>query len=117
MIVNRLKRGETTILRLEGVVKMGESARLFSEHLEAVLEEDDGPVLLDFEKIDTLDSTGLGELIGYLQRFEERHRPMAIVRPKERILALLRLTRLDTLIKVFADDEGALAFLQAAPAR
>lgn len=111
MIIYREKQGETTVLRIQGVVKLGESARQFSDFLEKVLREDEGPVLLDFERIDTLDSTGLGELIGYLQRFEERNRRMAIVKPKDRIVALLKLTRLDTLIRIFPDDESALAYL------
>jgi anti-sigma B factor antagonist len=113
MIIFREKRGATTVLKLQGVVKLGESASQFSEFLEKVLNEDDGPVLLDFERIDTLDSTGLGELIGYLQRFEERQRKMAIVKPKDRIIALLRLTRLDTLIRIFPDEDSALAYLAA----
>ena len=113
MIIIRERRDGATILRIQGVVKLGESARQFSEFLAKVLEEDEGPVLLDFERIDTLDSTGLGELIGYLQRFEERQRRMAIVRPKERILALLRLTRLDTLIRVFDSEDAALQYLTA----
>ncbi len=111
MIIIRERRDGATILRIQGVVKMGESARQFSGFLEKVLEEDEGPVLLDFEKIDTLDSTGLGELIGYLQRFEEQDRRMAIVRPRDRVLALLKLTRLDTLIRTFPDDQAALEYL------
>ena len=113
MIIFREKRGATTVLKLQGVVKLGESASQFSEFLEKVLNDDDGPVLLDFERIDTLDSTGLGELIGYLQRFEERQRKMAILKPKDRIVALLRLTRLDTLIRIFPDEDSALAYLAA----
>ena len=113
MIIFREKRGGTTLLKLQGVVKLGESASQFSDLLEKVLNEDDGPVLLDFERIDTLDSTGLGELIGYLQRFEERQRKMAIVKPKDRIVALLRLTRLDTLIRIFPDEDSALEYLAA----
>ena len=111
MIIFRERRDGATVLRIQGVVKLGESARQFSEFLERVLEEDEGPVLLDFEKIDTLDSTGLGELIGYLQRFEEQGRRMAIVKPKERIVSLLRLTRLDTLIRLFPDEPSGLAYL------
>ncbi len=118
MIIYREKRGAITALRIQGVVKLGESARQFSDYLEKVLQEDEGPVLLDFEKIDTLDSTGLGELIGYLQRFEEKNRRMAIVKPKDRIVALLKLTRLDTLIRIFPDDDAAAAYLSGSePAR
>ncbi len=111
VIIIRERRNGATVLRIQGVVKLGESARQFSEFLSKVLEEDEGPVLLDFEKIDTLDSTGLGELIGYLQRFEERDRRMAIVKPRDRVVALLKLTRLDTLIRIFPDDQAALAYL------
>ncbi len=111
MKISKEKSGDTTIVRLQGVVKLGESAQEFSEFLEGVLRDDEGPVLLDFAGIDTLDSTGLGELIGYLQRFEERNRKMAILKPKERIVALLRLTRLDTLIKIFPSEEAALQYL------
>ena len=111
MIIVPERHGPATILRIQGVVRFGESAQLFSEYLERVLREDEGPVLLDFEKIDTLDSTGLGELIGYLQRFEERKRRMAILRPRDRVMKLLQLTRLDTLIRVFQEESEALAFL------
>ena len=111
MTIIREKKEGVTILRLRGVVRLGESAEHFSEALSEVLETDEGPVLLDFERIDTLDSTGLGELIGYLQRFEERGRRMAILNPKERIVALLRLTRLDTLIRIFTAEDTALAYL------
>ena len=112
MIISKSKQGSTTVVKLQGVVKLGESATQFSDFLEKVLQDDDGPVLLDFEQIDTLDSTGLGELIGYLQRFEERKRRMAIVRPKDRVVALLRLTRLDTLIRIFPDESAALLYLE-----
>lgn len=111
MIIVRERNQKTTVLRIQGVVKLGESAQKFSDYLEKVLEEDSGPVLLDFDRIDTLDSTGLGELIGYLQRFEERNRRMAILRPRDRVMKLLQLTRLDTLIRVFQEEDAALAFL------
>jgi anti-anti-sigma regulatory factor len=39
-----------------------------------------------------MDSTGLGELIGYLQKLEDRQRKMALVNPSHRILALLKIT-------------------------
>src|SRR5207253_11244198 len=68
-----------TILDIQGVIKLGESAREFSSYLEKVLNDDTGPVMINFESINYMDSTGLGELIGYLQKFEDRHRKMALV--------------------------------------
>lgn len=100
-----------TILDIQGVIKLGESAREFSSYLEKVLNEDTGPVMINFESINYMDSTGLGELIGYLQKFEDRQRKMALVKPSHRILALLKITKLDTVFKIFDTRESAMAYL------
>lgn len=113
MIVRRETVEGMTILRLSGIVRLGESAKRFTEALSGDLAAGEGPVLLDFAEIDTIDSTGLGELIGYLQRFEEQGRRMAILNPKNRVLSLLRLTRLDTLIRVYHDEKDAIASLSS----
>ncbi|HUP64729.1 MAG TPA: STAS domain-containing protein [Thermoanaerobaculia bacterium] len=104
-----------TILDIQGVVKLGESAREFSGSLDAVLHEESGPVLINFEGINYMDSTGLGELIGYLQRFEDRKRKMALLNPNHRIQALLRITRLDSIFRVFEGREEAIAYLTPEP--
>lgn len=105
-----------TTLDIQGVIKLGESAREFSSYLDKVLNDESGPVLINFEGINYMDSTGLGELIGYLQKFEDRQRKMALLRPNHRILALLKITRLDTVFKIFEEREAALAYLSAATA-
>ena len=100
-----------TILDIQGVIKLGESAREFSSYLEKVLNDETGPVMINFEAINYMDSTGLGELIGYLQKFEDRQRKMALVKPSHRILALLKITRLDTIFKIFDSRETAMQYL------
>jgi anti-sigma B factor antagonist len=110
IIKNRHKN--VTVLDIEGVIKLGESAREFSGYLEKVLHEETGPVLINFEGINYMDSTGLGELIGYLQKFEDRERKMALLNPSHRILALLKITKLDTVFKIFESKEDALHYLE-----
>lgn len=100
-----------TVLDVEGVIKLGESAREFSGFLDKVLHEESGPVLINFEGINYMDSTGLGELIGYLQKFEDRKRKMALLKPNHRIQALLKITRLDSVFRIFDAREEAVAFL------
>ena len=73
--------------------------------------DDTGPVMINFESINYMDSTGLGELIGYLQKFEDRQRKMALVKPSHRILALLKITKLDTVFKIFDSRESAMTYL------
>ncbi|HVR44757.1 MAG TPA: STAS domain-containing protein [Thermoanaerobaculia bacterium] len=109
----RNRQDGVTVLEVEGVIKLGESAREFSGFLEKVLTEEQGPVLINFEGINYMDSTGLGELIGYLQKFEDRQRKMALLKPNHRIQALLKITRLDSVFRIFDAREEALAFLAA----
>lgn len=111
--MNIIKNRENgvTLLDIQGVIKLGESAREFSSYLEKVLHDETGPVVINFESINYMDSTGLGELIGYLQKFEDRQRKMVLVRPNHRILALLKITKLDTVFRIFDSNEEALEYL------
>ena len=109
IIKNRVN--DVTVLDIQGVIKLGESAREFSGFLERVLNEESGPVMINFEAINYMDSTGLGELIGYLQKFEDRQRKMALVKPSHRILALLKITKLDTIFRIFDSRDAAMVYL------
>lgn len=111
MNIVRNQEGDITLLDIQGVIKLGESAREFSGYLDDVLANDSGPVVINFDGINYMDSTGLGELVGYLQKFEDRQRKMVLVRPSQRILALLRVTRLDSVFRIFDTREEAIEFL------
>ena len=112
MKIVKSKFDDVTTLDIEGVIKLGESAREFAGYLEQILVEETGPVLINFESINYMDSTGLGELIGYLQKFEDRERKMALLKPNHRIQALLKITKLDTVFKIFDDRADALEYLR-----
>src|SRR4029079_6031612 len=109
IIKNRVD--DVTILDIQGVIKLGESAREFSSYLEKVLNDETGPVMINFEAINYMDARGRGELICYLQKFEDRQRKMALVKPSHRILALLKITKLDTIFKIFESREAAMQYL------
>jgi len=116
MRVNIIKNRENdvTLLDIQGVIKLGESAREFSSYLEKVLNDETGPVLINFEGINYMDSTGLGELIGYLQKFEDNQRKLVLVKPNHRILALLKITKLDSVFRIFESREEAMTYLTEA---
>lgn len=77
-----------------------------------MLKQEKSHVVIDFSGINYIDSTGIGELIGYLSKFSGEHRQVALVRPSERILKLLKAVRLDHLFKVFPDEDAAVAFAE-----
>ncbi len=113
MEIERVDEGDATIVIVRGVIKLGESASTFSGFLHQVLDEGRSPVLVDLEGIDHVDSTGLGELVGHLQRFEEQGRRLAFINPARRLRKLFELTRLNEVFPIYDDRDEAIASLSA----
>ncbi len=109
MIIEKRAHRNVTILDIEGSIKLGESAEFFSEALENVLRSEKTNVVINFSGINYIDSTGIGELIGYLSKFSGEYRQVMLVNPSERIMKLLKIVRLDKIFKIFPDEDSALA--------
>ncbi len=109
VIVEKKHLDNFTILYVEGLIKLGESAEFFSSALENVLKNESTNVIIDFTKIDYIDSTGIGELVGYLGKFTTQNRKLVLVNPSERIQKLLKLAKLDTVFKIYGTEEEAVA--------
>lgn len=112
MKIEKRQQDNVTVVVIEGVIKLGDSARLFSDYLNGLFEGDTGSVLIDMTGIDYVDSTGLGELVGYLQRFERQGRRLALLRPQSRILNLLKLTKLNEVFLIFTIEDEAIEALK-----
>ena len=117
MIVEKKHTDNFTILYVEGLIKLGESAEFFSAALENVLKNESTNVIIDFTKIDYIDSTGIGELVGYLSKFSVQNRKLILVNPSERIQKLLKLAKLDTVFKIYNTEEEAVAAESGSTAR
>ncbi len=112
MEMKRTQQGGVSVLEVKGKVKVGESAQQFAAELRAMLAGTTGPVLLDVSGIDYIDSTGIGELVGYMQKLSDVNRKMGLLQPHKRLLSLLELTGLDTYFLIFADRAEALRALK-----
>lgn len=109
MIVEKRHLDGFTLLNVEGVIKLGESAQFFAQTLERALADNDNHVIIDFSKINFIDSTGIGELVGYLGRFKNFNREMILVNPSDRIRKLLHVAHLAELFPTYETVEAALA--------
>ena len=108
-IVKKVIDNTIIVLDITGEVRLGESAERLSEELSKLLSDDkvEG-VVLDLENINYMDSTGLGELVGYLSRFQDSGKRLRLVNPNDTIVKLLQLTRLDQVFKIYTSEEKAL---------
>ena len=109
ILEKRRLEGGHGLLVVGGVVRLGESAKFFSDALEEELRTGTGHVFIDLAGVDIMDSTGIGELVGYLGRFRDRERKLILIRPAERIRKLLDIARLGPLFPVYESLEEALA--------
>lgn len=98
----------TVVLRVEGLIKLGESAELFQAALEHVLRDAD-VVIVDLSHLDYIDSTGIGELVGLLvTSAKEHHQVMLSGIISDRVLKLLKLAEYDRATQLFVTEEEAL---------
>jgi len=111
MELKRYAEGNVTVLEVAGNVKLGESAKQLAAEMERIFQETAGGLLLDVARIDYVDSTGIGELVGYLQKFTQAGRRIALLRPHQRLEALLKLTQLDKVFPIFWEREQALGYV------
>ena len=112
MQIRRSEEAGVTILEVEGTIKLGESAQQFAAELQSVFDNTQAGIIIDFARIDYLDSTGIGELVGYLQKFTRANRRVALFRPHHRLEALLKVTRLDSIFPVFWELDQAVRFVK-----
>jgi anti-sigma B factor antagonist len=109
MIVSKRHVQGFTLLEVEGVIKLGESAKFFADALDRALADESGHVVVDLSRINYMDSTGIGELVGYLGRFRNARRELILVQPSERIRKLLEVARLSELFPIYDSVEAAIA--------
>ena len=101
--------GNIVILDITGEIRLGESARELSAELGKTLSSPDVEgVVIQMENINYIDSTGLGELVGYLGRFQDSGKRLKLVSPNQTVMKLLQLTKLDQVFKIYGSEESAL---------
>lgn len=87
---------------------MGESKEKFAQVMDELLSEKSVNVLVNFSGINYVDSTGIGEMVGYLNKFVESNRQLKILKPHDRVLKLLQITKLDSMFEIYQDEEEGL---------
>lgn len=108
MDILQRRSGNVVILDIHGAISLGESKEKFARVMDTLFEQLGVNVLVNFEGINYLDSTGIGELIGYMNKFTENNRHLKILRPQERIRKLLKITKLDSVFEIYEDEKEAL---------
>ena len=108
MNIELINREKYDILKIEGSIKIGESKDKFIRSLKQELQKKPPCLMIDFSEVNYIDSNGIGELVGYLDKFKEAKAKLVLLGPQSRIRDLLKITRLDQIFPIFVDEDQAI---------
>src|SRR5438094_10554903 len=111
--VDTSQAGEATVLSLRGEIDVYTAPRL----RQAIVDLVDGGVraiVVDMERVDFLDSTGLGVLVEGLKRSRGKDGNLSIVSTQDKILKIFDITGLMKAFDVYASVDQALAAVPGA---
>ncbi len=74
------------------------TAKNLREEMIRIFSEKQKDIILDFNKLSYIDSTGLGVIIGAYGRMKEKGNHLIIVNAKQNVLKLLTITGLDKIL-------------------
>ncbi|HKI96083.1 MAG TPA: STAS domain-containing protein [Gemmatimonadales bacterium] len=100
----------------KGVVVVGVDGQLIvgnrhelKEKVQAAMEAGDRKILIDFSDTGYIDSSGLGALVSLSKKLRESEGELRLAGLNDDLRTLFELTKLDTLFRIDASPEEALA--------
>ena len=109
MTLKEKKVNGIVVLELAGKVMGGPDANMLSEKLHELVDQKTTKVVADLSKVDWMNSTGLGILIGGLTTMRNNKGDLKLVNVTERIKSLLVITKLITIFETFDTTDDAIA--------
>lgn len=107
MRISIREAGGVTILDLNGRLVSGDGDAALKDALETLIDEGRERILVNFGKVTSMDSSGIGELVSGWKHARERGGSVAILRPGDRVRYTLHLSQILPLLEVFEDEEAA----------
>jgi anti-sigma B factor antagonist len=100
------------ILDLQGSLTIGETSEKLRSLLKAFAFEDKKRILINLAHVTTLDSTGLGTLVGGYSSLGAQGGQLKLEYLSARILELMHVTKLYTVFEIYEDEQTALDSFQ-----
>jgi len=100
--------GDVFILRCDGRIVFGDEGAVLRERAGNML-SGTPKIVVNLDGVDYIDSGGLGLLVGLFVSAKNRGGELKLVSPKKRITDVLRRTNLDTIFRVYGNDDEAVA--------
>jgi anti-sigma B factor antagonist len=105
--IHEREREGIVILDLEGRITAGEEASLLRDTLRRLAEGGHNRIILNLEKVDYIDSTGLGALVMGYTTLRKAGGTLKLLNLSRRNIELIVFTKLETVFEIFDDELDA----------
>ncbi|HOX28235.1 MAG TPA: STAS domain-containing protein [bacterium] len=107
MTLEKTLKGNKLIIKLGGRIG-GESSISMYREIKSLLDDyKDENVVLEFSKLEFIDSSGLGSLVAVNSTLLKQGRSLTIVAPPENLMELLKITNLDKILRIVSNINDA----------
>jgi anti-sigma B factor antagonist len=96
------------IIHCDGRILYGDEGAALRERIKSML-TGTSKIVVNLNGVESIDSGGLGILVGLLLSARNRGGDLKLVSPSEHVNGVLRQTRLDTIFRIYGSDDEALA--------
>ncbi|HUF16934.1 MAG TPA: STAS domain-containing protein [Thermoanaerobaculia bacterium] len=96
------------IITLQGKITIGAGDSQLREVITDSLSNDKQNILLDMQGVTTLDSSGIGELVGAYTTVTNRGGKLKLLHLPPKVTDLLQVTQLITVFEVYEDESEAI---------
>lgn len=107
MKIEKRKNGDVTIFDLKGKILIGEGIDELREAINDSIKANEKKLLLNFDQVPYLDSTGLGEVVRSYTTLKKEGGMVKIINLTQKVRDLLSVTKLITVFDTFEDENKA----------
>jgi anti-sigma B factor antagonist len=100
------------VLDLRGHLTLADEDRRLMRRVGELLDDGRTRFLVNLAHVSYIDSTGIGEIVGAYTRVRRHGGVLVITNVGPRVREVLQATNLDTVLRVFEDEEEGLRSLQ-----
>jgi anti-sigma B factor antagonist len=109
MKIGKRKKDGVLILDLEGKILIGEGIDDLRNAINNSIKENETKLILNFDRVPYLDSTGLGEVVRSYTSVKKEGGTVKIINLTQKVQDLLSVTKLITVFEVFEEEDKAIA--------
>ncbi|MCK4943352.1 MAG: STAS domain-containing protein [Candidatus Aminicenantes bacterium] len=107
MKIEKRKNGNVMIFDLKGKILIGDGIDELREAINDSIKANEKKLILNFDQVPYLDSTGLGEVVRSYTTLKKEGGMVKIINLTQKVHDLLSVTKLITVFETFEDEDKA----------